>query len=153
MILSADFFDEMYTASSVLTTTISLKSLATTSCLCALLITDILLQSFLIILSGLSSLWCISISHTLSISFHKMSASTTLRLSQCSRTSVSMLPVTMSFITFSEKRIALLIAGTFLLAVRQAVYNSGHFFLVILTISPALNTSIPLFHRYPSSYE
>jgi len=43
-----------------------------------------------------------------------------------------MLPVTMSFITFSEKRIALLIAGTFLLAVRQAVYNSGHFFLVVV---------------------
>jgi len=63
-----------------------------------------------------------------------------------------MLPCGIDCITASGNRTARLIAGTFLLAVLHVVYNSGARCLAALVISPALNTNIPLFHRYPSSY-
>ena len=151
MILSADFFDDIYVASSVLTTTRSLKSLATTSLFGALFITLTLSQSFFITHSDLILLPNSAKSLALPTSIHSKCASTTFIDSHFSRRSVSILPCGIACITVSENLTDLLIAGTFLLAVLHVVYNSDARRLAALVISPALNTSIPLFHRYPSS--
>jgi len=121
LILSADFLDETYVASSVLTTTKSLKSLATTSLLGALLIILTLSQSYLITHSDLILLPNSARSLALPTSSHSNFASTTFIESHFSRRSVSMLPCGIGCIILSEKRTDLLIAGTFLLAVLHVV--------------------------------
>ena len=84
-------------------------------------------------------------------SFQSNVASITLILSDCSKTRVSILPVGMSFITFSLNLIVLLIAGTFLLACLHFLKSSGLTLLTRLIIAPALNTKMPVFQRKPSS--
>ena len=61
-----------------------------------------------------------------------------------------MLPVGMSLITASEKRIDLLMAGTFLFAARHVLNSFESNFFALLRKSPTLNIYIPLF-RSPSA--